>query len=36
VLGLVAVAHDAVQQAFDVDLEREIILLGAMPGDASA
>jgi UDP-N-acetylmuramate dehydrogenase len=36
VLELVAVAHDAVQTAFDVDLEREIILLGAMTGDANA
>ena len=35
VLALVAVAHGAVQKAFDVDLEREIILLGTTPGDAN-
>lgn len=31
VLALVEVAHDAVRSAFDVDLEREIILLGTPP-----
>ncbi len=36
VLALVEVAHDAVQSSFDVDLEREIILLGSQPGSAHA
>ncbi len=36
VLALVQVAHDAVRRAFDVDLEREIILLGTPQGVAHA
>jgi UDP-N-acetylmuramate dehydrogenase len=36
VLALVEVAHDAVWSAFDVDLEREIVLLGTPQGVAHA
>jgi UDP-N-acetylmuramate dehydrogenase len=36
VLTLVEVAHDAVRKAFDIDLEREIILLGTPQGVAHA
>lgn len=36
VLALVEFAHDAVRSASGVDLEREIILLGTMPGAANA
>jgi UDP-N-acetylmuramate dehydrogenase len=33
VLNLVRIAHDTVQERFDVDLEREIIVLGKEPSD---
>jgi UDP-N-acetylmuramate dehydrogenase len=35
VLAAVEVAHDAVRRAFDIDLEREIVLLGTPPSDVA-